>query len=287
MDNMKLQCADLSLDLSSPQVMGVLNTTPDSFSDGGSYYQGGGLDLGLVVERAHKMVEEGATIIDVGGESTRPGAEPVSLDEELRRVVPVVEAIRKSLEVVISVDTSSPPVIKAAAAVGAGVINDVRALQRDGALQAAAETQLPVCLMHMMGEPGTMQNDPRYSDVICSVREFLAERIAACEAAGISRSKLLVDPGFGFGKTIEHNLDMLRNLGAFAELDLPILVGLSRKSMLQHLLGRAVDERLAGSVALALLAAQHGASIIRAHDVAATRDVLTVLRAVEENTANC
>ncbi len=272
-----------SLDLSSPRLMGVLNTTPDSFSDGGSYYQSGQLSLDLALRRAQQMLDEGADIIDVGGESTRPGSTPVSEQEELDRVVPVVEAVSGELGALVSVDTSSPAVIRESARVGAGLINDVRALQREGALAAVAHSGLPVCLMHMQGSPDTMQERPEYHDPVEDVKAFLLERVAACASAGIGADRILLDPGFGFGKTLAHNLDLLRRLGEFEALGYPVLVGMSRKSMLGHLLGREVSERLPGSLALAMAAVQRGARIIRVHDVAPTRDVLAVLSALSMN----
>ncbi|WP_299596096.1 dihydropteroate synthase [uncultured Microbulbifer sp.] len=278
---MKLHCGTHTLDLTSPQVMGILNTTPDSFSDGGSYYAGGGLDLDLVLQRAEQMVRDGASILDIGGESTRPGAEPVSEAQELERVVPVVEAIRQRLDVVISVDTSTAAVIRESAAAGAGLINDVRALTRPGALQAAATTSLPVCLMHMQGQPGTMQSKPEYTDVVAEVRAYLDQRLQACIDTGIARERVIYDPGFGFGKNDEHNLALLRNLPQLAPDDIPILVGLSRKSMIGRLLDRNVDQRLPGSLALAMLSAQRGAKIIRVHDVAATTDVLKMQKLID------
>ncbi|WP_078043565.1 dihydropteroate synthase [Cellvibrio sp. PSBB023] len=275
-----LRCGKHLLDLSRPVVMGILNTTPDSFSDGGSYYQNHRLSLDLAVRRAEQMLAEGAQIIDIGGESTRPGAPVVSEQEELERVVPVVEAVAGKLGALVSVDTSSAQVIRESARHGAGLINDVRALQRDGALAAAAAAGLPVCLMHMQGEPDTMQENPHYSDVVEQVSSFLQQRITDCLAAGIAREQILLDPGFGFGKTLAHNLALLQRLPEFARLGLPLLVGMSRKSMVAQLLGRPVEQRLAGSLALALLAAERGASIIRVHDVAETVDVLKVLAAV-------
>lgn len=269
-----------SLDLSSPRLMGVLNTTPDSFSDGGSYYRSGQLSLDLALRRAQQMLDEGADIIDIGGESTRPGSTPVSEQEELDRVVPVVEAVTSELGALVSVDTSSPAVIRETARAGAGLINDVRALQREGALGAAVETGLPVCLMHMQGNPETMQERPEYHDPVEEVKAFLLERVAACRSVGIESDQILLDPGFGFGKTLSHNLDLLRRLSEFEALGYPVLVGLSRKSMLGRLLGREVSERLPGSLALAMAAAQRGACIIRVHDVAPTRDVLAVLAAL-------
>ncbi|WP_444882649.1 dihydropteroate synthase [Microbulbifer sp. PSTR4-B] len=278
---MKITCGKHTLDLSSPVVMGVLNTTPDSFSDGGSYYQAGMLDLSLVLRRAEQMLDEGAAIIDVGGESTRPGASPISEEEELDRVLPVVDAICTRLDVVVSVDTSTPTVIREAAKVGAGLINDVRALEREGALEAAAQTDLPVCLMHMQGQPDTMQTSPNYRDVVTEVAHYLAGRIEACGAVGINRERLLLDPGFGFGKTDAHNLALLGALSQLGPADVPILAGLSRKSMIGRLLQREVEDRLPGSLALAMLAAQRGAKILRVHDVAETVDVLRLQQAVE------
>lgn len=279
---MPLSFGTHSLDLSRPRLMGVLNTTPDSFSDGGSYYQRGCLSVDLALERARQMLEEGADIIDVGGESTRPGSSPVEEGEELERVIPVVESLVRDLGALVSVDTSSPAVMRAAANAGAGLINDVRALQREGALEAAQQTGLPVCLMHMQGQPQTMQARPEYRDPVEEVKQFLAQRAEACLAAGFRPDQLLLDPGFGFGKTLAHNLDLLRRLNEFTHLGYPLLVGLSRKSMLGRLLGREVSERLPGSLALALAAAERGAGIIRVHDVAATRDVLAVLSALKE-----
>ena len=277
---MPLQFGDSALDLSQPRVMGILNTTPDSFSDGGQHYRNGRLCLDLVLTRAQQMLNEGADIIDVGGESTRPGAAAVSEAEELERVVPVVEVLVRELGAIVSVDTSTPAVMREAAVAGAGMLNDIRALQRDGALDAAA-TGLPVCLMHMQGQPTTMQESPRYREPVDDVKQFLRERVSACEQAGIARQRLVLDPGFGFGKNLNHNLELLRRLPEFAELGCPLLVGLSRKSMLGELLGRDVSERLPGSLALAMAAAERGASIIRVHDVAATADVLKVLRALK------
>ncbi|WP_078084326.1 dihydropteroate synthase [Microbulbifer mangrovi] len=280
---MKLLCGTRTLDLSRPQVMGILNTTPDSFSDGGSYYAGGGLDIELVLRRAEQIVREGGTIIDIGGESTRPGAAPVTEQQELERVVPAVEAILQRMDVVISVDTSTPSVMRESAAVGAGLINDVRALTRPGALEAAAATELPVCVMHMQGQPGTMQSKPEYTDVVAEVRAYLDQRLDACIAAGIPRERVIYDPGYGFGKNDEHNLALLRSQQQLAPADIPLLVGLSRKSMIGRLLEREVDERLPGSLALAMLSAQRGAHIIRVHDVAATVDVLKLQQMVDNS----
>lgn len=281
-DKTLLICGRHQLDLTHPVVMGILNTTPDSFSDGGSYYTGSALDLDLVVRRAEQMLAEGAQIIDVGGESTRPGAATVSEQEELDRVAPVVEALVDKLGALVSVDTSTASVITESAKKGAGLINDVRALQREGALLAAAATGLPVCLMHMQGQPDSMQQNPQYDDVIAEVCDFLHARIAACNAQGIPSERIILDPGFGFGKTLAHNLALLRRLPELGSLGYPLLVGMSRKSMVAQLLDRPVDERLPGSLALAMLAAERGAAIIRVHDVAATVDILKVLAAVVE-----
>lgn len=277
-----LDCGGRPLDLSLPVIMGVVNTTPDSFSDGGSLFRGDRVDLSAALERATDMVVQGAAIIDIGGESTRPGAKTVSIQEEMERVLPLVERIASELDVIISIDTSTPELMVEAARLGAGMLNDVRALVRPGALAAAAATGLPVCLMHMQGEPVTMQSAPRYQDVVKEVSTFLEERIAACETQGIPRERLLVDPGFGFGKTVEHNLCLLRRLPAFAELDLPVLVGLSRKSLIGKLLGREVDERLPASLALAVLAVERGAAIIRTHDVQATADAVAMWVALDQ-----
>lgn len=278
---MLFQCGSRTLDLSTPQVMGILNATPDSFSDGGQLYGQTGLCVDLALKRAEQMLVEGASIIDVGGESTRPGASIVGLEEELARVVPVVEAISQELDVVISVDTSSPEVMCEAAKVGAGIINDVRALTREGALAAAAQTGLPVCLMHMQGQPDHMQDKPGYENVALDVMNFLQQRVSECEAAGIARSKICLDPGFGFGKTDAHNLQLLKQLPQLVEQGFPVLAGLSRKSILGRLLNRDTDARLAGSLALAMLAVQGGANILRVHDVAATVDVINVQLAVD------
>jgi dihydropteroate synthase len=270
-----LRCADKTLDLSTPLVMGVLNVTPDSFSDGGRF-----LSADEAVAEGMRMAAAGAALIDVGGESTRPGAEPVSAEEELRRVLPVIERLRAALNVVISVDTSKPEVMTAAAASGAGLINDVRALSAPGAMAAAVVSGCALCLMHMQGEPRTMQLAPHYADVVSEVRTFLAARVLACRSAGIAADRLLVDPGFGFGKNLEHNLTLLRHLSQLASDGVPVLVGLSRKSMLGTLTQRPPAERVYGSVALAVIAALGGARIIRAHDVAATVDALRVVTAV-------
>lgn len=261
--------------MTGPQVMGILNITPDSFSDGGDF-----VSVGRALERAERMVEEGATIIDVGGESTRPGAEPVPEAVEIARVVPVIEALAPRVEVPISIDTSKPAVMRAAAGAGAGMINDVYALRAPGALQAAAETALPVCLMHMQGQPQTMQQHPEYADLVAEVLAFLQARVAACEQAGILRDRLLIDPGFGFGKTLAHNLTLLARLDRLTGLGLPLLVGLSRKSMLGTLTGRDMLGRVPAGVAAATLALARGAAIIRTHDVSATYDAVRVFTAV-------
>jgi dihydropteroate synthase len=260
--------------------MGVINTTPDSFSDGGTLYHQDHLDVELALARAREMVEQGARILDIGGESTRPGAERVSEAQEIERVLPLVERIAAELDVVISLDTSTPALMTGAGRLGAGMINDVRALGRDGALAAAAATGLPVCLMHMQGQPGIMQSAPQYKDVLEEVGSYLDGRVAACESAGIAREQILLDPGFGFGKAVEHNLALLRGLPELAQRGLPLLVGLSRKSLIGSLIGREVDERLPASLALAVLAVERGAVIIRTHDVAATADALAMYTAV-------
>ncbi len=259
--------------------MGILNVTPDSFSDGGIF-----LARDAAVAHALAMVEEGADIIDIGGESTRPGAQAVSVQEELDRVIPVIEAIARAVPVPISIDTSKPDVMRASVAAGAGFINDVRALREPGTLEAAAALQVPVCLMHMQGEPRSMQKNPVYSDVVVAVRDFLQERIAACVAAGILRQRIVIDPGFGFGKTVEHNLEVLRRIDELRPLGAPILAGLSRKSMVGALFGSPVTERLHASVALALIAVQNGAAILRVHDVRATRDAIRMFEAVYPRT---
>jgi dihydropteroate synthase len=276
---LELRHAGGVLRLDEPVVMGVLNVTPDSFSDGGRF-----LDPARAVERALAMEAEGAAIIDVGGESTRPGAAGVSIDEELGRVLPVVRALARQCRAMVSVDTSRPEVIDQVVAAGAVMINDVRALVVPGALDAIARSGAAACLMHMRGEPRTMQQFVQYSDVVTEVRDMLAGRLAACAAAGIGPERLCVDPGFGFGKLAEHNLQLLRRLGALQGLGRPVLVGLSRKSLLRELTGRATADRLAGSVALATVAVLNGASIVRAHDVAATCDAVRVAATLVGNT---
>lgn len=276
-----LTCGKRALDLSRPVVMGIVNATPDSFSDGGQLLSSGRVNLQAALNRARQMVADGAQILDVGGESTRPGAAPVSVAEELDRVVPLVEAIARELDVVISVDTSSPEVMRASAGVGAGLINDVRSLQRDGALTVAAECGLPVCIMHMQGEPRTMQDKPEYAtSVVDEVLAFLLHRADELQRAGIVREQILFDPGYGFGKTAAHNLQLIQRLPEIVAAGYPVLAGLSRKSVIGQVLNREVHQRLAGSVAAALLAAQGGARILRVHDVAETVDALKVWQAV-------
>jgi dihydropteroate synthase len=269
-----LVCGRYTLPLRRPLIMGIVNVTPDSFSDGGQF-----LDPVAAIERAAHLVEEGADILDIGGESSRPGAEPVSAEEELARVLPVLRAAR-DLPVPVSVDTLKPEVMRAVLGEGASMINDVNALRAPGALEAVRGSSCGLCLMHMQGEPRTMQAAPRYDDVLAEVRAFLAQRIAACEAAGIARERLVIDPGFGFGKSGQHNLALLRGLSALRDLGVPVLAGLSRKSTLGTITGRGSEDRLAASLAAALLAVERGAAIVRVHDVAATRDALLVLRAV-------
>ena len=280
--NPALNCAGRLLDLSQPRVMGILNVTPDSFSDGGALYTNGRPALDKIRAQAAAMVAAGAAIIDIGGESTRPGAAPVSLQEEMDRVLPVIEILRGELDTVLSVDTSSPELMLAAAALGAGFINDVRALTRPHALAAAAATGLPICLMHMRGQPSTMQQNPEYHDVVAEVRHFLTLRIAACTKLGIARRNIVVDPGFGFGKTVEHNLKLLNRLEQLQVLGHPILVGLSRKSLISHVLGQPLEQRLAGGLALAAIAVLRGAAIIRTHDVRETYDVVRLCAAVQQ-----
>jgi dihydropteroate synthase len=264
-----LDCSGKALDLSYPQVMGVLNVTPDSFSDGGDFFS-----VDTAIERALAMQAEGAAIIDIGGESTRPGAEPVSVEEEIKRVVPVIEALSPQLRVPISIDTQKPEVMRAAVTAGAGFINDVNALRAPGAMKAAVDCKVPVCLMHMQGEPRTMQASPHYDDVVDTVRDFLLQRVAACLEAGIAREHILLDPGFGFGKTVEHNLRLLACLDGVVSLGFPLVVGLSRKSMIGKLLQLEVGQRLPASIALAVLAVERGATLVRSHDVAATWQAL-------------
>jgi dihydropteroate synthase len=271
---LKLKCGRHELVLVRPLVMGVVNVTPDSFSDGGRY-----LDPAAALAHARKLIAEGADILDIGGESTRPGAQPVSEDEELARVRPLVEALRDA-SIPISVDTRRPRVMREALRAGASMINDVEALESPGALESVASSACAICLMHKKGDPATMQRDPRYRDVVADVKAYLAERIAAAENAGIDRSRIAIDPGFGFGKTPAHNLELLRRLDEFGSLGVPIVAGWSRKSTLGVITGKPVDERLAASIAAALLSAQHGANILRVHDVTETRDALAVWQAL-------
>ncbi|MBP7188363.1 MAG: dihydropteroate synthase [Thiopseudomonas sp.] len=272
-----LRCGKHQLDLTHAHVMGILNVTPDSFSDGGRY-----TSLELALLRAHEMVSAGASIIDIGGESTRPGAATVGAQQELDRVAPLVERIAAECDVIISVDTSTPAVIRESARLGAGLINDVRSLQRDGALDAAAATHLPVCLMHMRGEPQTMQDEPYYNDVAVEVAGFLQERIDACVTAGIAVERIVLDPGFGFAKNTQHNYELFKRLPELLSLQRPLLVGVSRKSMIGNILQQPVDQRLYGSLALAVMALERGAKILRVHDVVATMDALKIFNAVQD-----
>ena len=267
-----------SIELDCPAVMGILNVTPDSFSDGGRF-----VAPAAALRHAERMAREGAAIIDIGGESTRPGAESVNEQQEIDRVMPMIEAVRGTVDLPISVDTSKPGVMRAAIAAGAAMINDVRALRGEGALDAAVELQHPVCLMHMQGQPRTMQQDPRYDDVVGEVAEFLAGRVAECVRRGLGRDLLVVDPGFGFGKTPQNNVDLLANLRQLQAIGTPILIGVSRKSTLGTLTGREVDARLPASLAAAVLAAERGAQIVRAHDVAETVDALRIAQTVMES----
>ena len=271
----KLRCASRELDLSRAQIMGVLNVTPDSFSDGGRYDV-----LGKALARAEEMVLQGASIIDVGGESTRPGATKVGLQEEMDRVCPVVERLQRELDVVVSVDTSSPEVMTQVLGLGVGLINDVRSFSRDGALEAVAGSSAALCVMHMQGEPGTMQHAPRYHSVVEEVLAYLEQQAARLIAAGVDRQQIVLDPGFGFGKTLEHNLQLLNGVSTFSAAGYPVLAGLSRKSMIGAILDKPVDERVAGSVAAALIAVQKGAAIVRVHDVAETVDAIKIWEAL-------
>ena len=274
---MFLQLPRRRLALDAPVVMGILNVTPDSFSDGGLH-----ATREQALARARQMVGEGAAIIDIGGESTRPGAAPVTEAEELERVVPVIERLSRELDVVLSVDTTKPAVMREACRAGAEIINDINALRAESAVDVAAAAGAAVCLMHMQGEPRTMQQDPRYADVVAEVHGFLGARMQACLAAGIPRERLVLDPGFGFGKRLEHNLALLGRLEAFADLECPLLVGLSRKSMFGQLLGQPVEGRLAGSLAGAVLAAWQGARILRVHDVGPTVEALKVAQSAKQ-----
>jgi dihydropteroate synthase len=272
----QLDCAGRMLKLDRPRIMGIINFTPDSFSDHGAHF-----DVEVAVARGLRLAEEGADILDIGGESTRPGADEVPLEEELRRVIPVIEHLARESALPISIDTSKPEVMRAAVAAGAGMINDVYALRRDGALNAAAELRVPVVLMHMLGEPRSMQDAPGYDDVVGDVHRFLAERIFAAEMAGIAKKNILIDPGFGFGKTTQHNLQLLSQLRRFTELGVPVIAGLSRKRTIRELTGQEdMQARVHGSVAAHLIAAQRGAMLLRVHDVAATLDALKIWHAV-------
>ena len=275
----ELNCGKKTLDLTHPAVMGIVNITPDSFSDGGALYSAGQLDQSKTLAAVEAMLEAGADIIDIGGESTRPGADPVTCDQELERVVPIVEAVTSRFDTIVSVDTSTPQVIEQVAAAGAHLINDVRALQREGALAAAVSCGLPVCLMHMQNQPKSMQQNPQYQDVVTEVFDFLQQRKQVCVEAGISEDQILLDPGFGFGKTLTHNLELFSGLDSLVKMGHPILVGVSRKSMIGQILDSAVEERLIGSVTMALLAAQtvsavQGSLILRVHDVKETVQAL-------------
>ena len=272
-----LRCGNFQFDLSRPLVMGIVNVTPDSFSDGGQHFQH---DAALA--HAQHLIAEGADIIDIGGESTRPGARPVGVQEELDRVLPIIEGLRGA-PVPISVDTYKPQVMQAAIAAGAQMVNDINALQGAAAMNAVAAGNVAVCLMHKQGNPQTMQTQPQYQNVVAEISEFLRERIAAAEAAGIGRERIVIDPGFGFGKTLAHNLDLLRHLDKLCELDVPVLAGLSRKSMLGALTGREAGDRVMASVAAALIAVQRGASIVRVHDVRETVDALKIWNAINES----
>ena len=276
----QLRCGDRLIDLREPQVMAIINVTPDSFSDGGKYHAGSAL-LDKILAQVDLACAEGARLIDIGGESTRPGAAPVSEAEECQRVLPVVEAIVQRFDVAISVDTSNATVMRESAVLGAALINDVRALQQPNALQEAAASGLPVCLMHMRGDPVSMQNNPEYQDICGEVEVFLRARVAACVAAGISQDQIVLDPGFGFAKNLAHNLELFRRLPEIVGWGYPVLVGVSRKSMIGALTGRNVAERLAGSVAMAAMAVERGAHIIRAHDVKETVDAVRIAQALK------
>ena len=280
-ETQRLRCGRFDLELSRPLIMGVVNITPDSFSDGGRY-----LEPGAAIEHARELLEEGADLIDLGAESSRPGVEvKLSAEQELERLMPVLKSLRDA-PVPVSIDTTKPEVMRAAIEAGASLVNDISALRSPGALEAVAASNVGVCLMHMQGEPRTMQQAPRYRDVVSEVKAFLVERVAAAETAGIGRERIVIDPGFGFGKTVEHNFELLRHLERFADTGIPVLAGWSRKSTLGVITGRPAGERLAASVAAALLAVQHGARIVRVHDVAATRDALAVLAAMNGGGGN-
>ncbi len=274
---MFLQCGKYTLPLTRPLIMGVVNVTPDSFSDGGKF-----IELKHALTHARALIAEGADLLDIGGESTRPGAAPVRLDEERRRVLPLIEALAGGA-VPVSVDTQKPELMREAVAAGAAMVNDVYGFRAPGAFEAVAASKAAICIMHMQGEPRTMQHDPTYTDVVSDVRDYLAERVRAAQAAGMARERIVVDPGFGFGKTLAHNLALLRQLAKFKDIGGVLLAGLSRKTMLGKLTGREPDERVFASVAAAMIAVQNGAQIVRVHDVAATRDALAVLAAVESD----
>jgi dihydropteroate synthase len=278
----KLKCGDRQLDLNKTHVMGILNVTPDSFSDGGSLFAGGVIDKDALLLKAQAMVLDGAMILDVGGESTRPNAKEVSSQQEMDRVLPALELLSANLDVVLSVDTSNPVLIDMAAGCGAGLINDVRALEREGAVQAAARSDLPICLMHMQGAPATMQNDPIYKDVTTEVLSYLLSRADVCKIHGIDQQRIILDPGFGFGKTLEQNMKLLKDTDVFVASGYPLLIGTSRKSMFGQLLGRSVDDRLAASLSSVAYAAMKGAFIVRVHDVQATSDVVKVIAAIND-----
>ncbi len=272
-----LECGDITLSLQTPQVMGILNVTPDSFSDGGHF-----TNQSDAMAQVERMIQDGATIIDIGGESTRPGAKDVSEEDELQRVIPVLEAIKQRFDVVVSIDTSKAEVMRQAVSSGAGIINDVRALQNENCMAVMATNNIPICLMHMQGLPRTMQDNPEYDDVVKDIISFFKARIADCHSQGIDKNRFLIDPGFGFGKTLDQNYQLLAHLAQFSSLNLPLFVGMSRKSMIGNLLERPVDDRLAGSIATAVIAASNGAKIIRVHDVKETVDAIKVFNAVQQ-----
>ena len=274
---MIFNCGKFQLNLNRPHVMGIVNVTPDSFSDGGKFAK-----VNLAVEQALKLINEGADILDIGGESTRPNAAPVSLQEELDRVIPVIEALVSQINIPLSIDTYKPQVMQTAINAGASIVNDVRALQEKGALDIVAASDVGVCLMHMQGTPQTMQINPQYNDVVSEVKAFLQQRLALCEAAGIVKNRILLDPGFGFGKTRTHNISLIQHLASFTSLGQPLLVGLSRKSVLGEVTGNDVDARLYASVAASVVSAMVGAKILRVHDVKATVEALKVVSAIQQ-----
>ena len=273
---MIFNCGNFQLDLATPRVMGIVNVTPDSFSDGGKFAA-----TNLAIAHALKLAEEGAALLDIGGESTRPNATPVSLQEELDRVIPVIEQLAKQVNIPISIDTYKPHVMQAAIAAGASIVNDVRALQEDGAIEVVAKTNIGVCLMHMQSSPQTMQQNPHYDDVVNDVKTFLQARLQASIGAGCRASSILLDPGFGFGKTRQHNITLIKNLDAFADLGQPLLVGLSRKSVLGQVTGNDIDARLYASIAASVISAMKGAKILRVHDVKATVEALKIVAAIQ------